>query len=594
MFTLLSISLWSVFLSGCYAKLYTSVSTLPSLSYDFVVVGGGTAGSVVASRLTENPDFSVLVLEAGVSNAGVLDSEAPFLVVDMASNPLWSWNFSTTPQFGLGGRTGPYPRAHILGGCSSHNGMYYTRGSAEDFNRYAAVTGDEGWSWDNLLPYFFKNENWTAPADGHDTRGQFDPGVHSTHGMMSVSLTGFSYPASARVLQTTKELPEEFPFNLDMNSGTPLGVGWLQETIGDGERSSAATAYLPPDIQQRPNLDIFLNARVTRLLANTSSDGVSFHSVEFSQDQNAPRLTVTARKEIILSAGAVGTPSILQHSGVGNKTTLTALGLPVLLDLPRVGQNAADHPLVDPTWAVSGNETLEAVQQNATRRTEAETEWNATRTGPFTAIGVTHVGWARVAGVYAPGEDPAAGPASPHVELMFTVGTSAGSFGGLMPGRFFSIGTAVVAPTSRGSVTINSTDPFEPPLIDPGLLANDTDLHALREAVKMAQRFVTAPVWAGYILSPANAIAGTTDDDAALEAAIIAAAGSSSHLVGTAGMSARGSTDGVVDPDLLVKGARGLRVIDASVLPFIPAAHTQVATYVIAERAADLVKAAWA
>ncbi|KAJ7471308.1 pyranose dehydrogenase [Mycena galericulata] len=591
MFTLLSVSLWSVFLSGCYAKLYTSVSSLPSLSYDFVVVGGGTAGSVVANRLTENPDFSVLVLEAGVSNAGVFDSEVPFLFADMLTNPLWSWNFSMTPQPGLGGRAGPYPRGRILGGCSSHNGMFYTRGSAEDYNRYAAVTGDDGWSWNNLLPYFFKNEKWTAPADGHDTRGQFDPAVHSTTGLTLVSLTGFSYPASARVLQTTKELPDEFPFNLDMNSGTPLGVGWLQETIGGGERSSAATSYLPPDIQQRPNLDILLNAQVTRLLANTSSDGVSFHSVEFSQDQNAPRLTVTARKEIILSAGAVGTPSILQHSGVGNKTALTALGLQVLLDLPGVGQNAADHPAVFLTWAVSGNETLEAVQQNATRLAEAEAEWNATRTGPFTAIGVSHVGYTRVASVYAPGEDPAAGPATPHIELTFTEG----SLAGLMPGgHFFTIAAEVASPVSRGSVTINSTDPFAPPLIDPGLLANVTDLHALREGAKMAQRFVTAPVWAGYILSPANALASATDDDAALEAAIIAAAGSGPHLVGTASMSARGSTNGVVDPDLLVKGARGLRIIDASVLPFIPAAHTQVPTYVIAERAADLVKAAWA
>jgi len=173
---------------------------------------------------------------------------------------------------------------------------------------------------------------------------------------------------------------------------------------------------------------------------------------------------------------------------------------------------------------------------------------------------------------------------------MFT----AGSFGGLMPGgHFFSIGTAVVTPTSRGSVTINTTDVFAPPLIDPGLLVEDVDLHALREAVKMAQRFVTAPAWAGYILSPANALAGATDD-ATLEAAIRAAASSSSHLVGTVSMSARGAVDGVVDPDLLVKGARGLRVIDASVLPRIPAAHTQAATYVIAERGADLVKAAWA
>ncbi|KAJ7471315.1 alcohol oxidase [Mycena galericulata] len=494
MFMLLSISLWSVFLSGCHAKLYTSVSALPSLSYDFVVVRGGTAGSAVASRLTENP----VVLEAG--KAGVFESEVPFLFADMLTNPLWSWNFSMTPQPGLVST----PLVVCLGPYNPVDGMFYTRGSAEDYNRYAAVTGDEGWSWNNLLPYFFKNEKWTAPADGHDTRGQFDPAVHSTNGMTLVSLSGFSYPASARVLQTTKELPDEFPFNLDMNSGTPLGV--------------------------------------------------------------APRLTVTARKEIILSAGAVGTPSILQHSGVGNKTALTALGLQVLLDLPGVGG---------------------AAECDAARRGGGGVECDAHR-AVHGDRGVARRVHARCG--YAPGEDPAAGPATPHIELTFTEG----SLAGLMPGgHFFTIAAEVASPVSRGSVTINSTDPFAPPLIDPGLLVNDTDLHALREAVKMGQRFLTAPVWAGYILSPAEAIAGTTDD-AALDAALIAGAMGSSHLVGTASMSAQGSMDGVVDPDLLVKGARGLRVIDASVLPFIPTAHTQAATYVVAERAADLVKAAWA
>ncbi|KAJ7658968.1 pyranose dehydrogenase [Mycena rosella] len=571
---------------GCHAKIYNAVSDLPSLSYDFVIVGGGTAGSVVANRLTENPDFSVLVLEAGVTNEGVVDSEAPFFVVDMLANPIWSYNYLSTPQAGLNGRVVPYARARILGGCSSHNGMYYTRGTREDYDRYAALTGDQGWSWDHLLPYFFKNERWTAPADGHDTQGQFDPHVHSTRGLTSVSLTGFSYSASARVIQTTAELQDEFPFNLDMNSGTPLGVGWLQETIGGGERSSAATAYLAPQFQQRPNLHILLNAQVSRLVADTGNDGVAFHSVEFSQDQ-----FVASRKEIILSAGVIGTPQILQASGVGNKTDLQALGLHTLLDLPSVGRNASDHPVLSVTWAVNSTDTLDEVRQNATRLAAAVVEWDATKTGPVTAIGVTHVGWNRINDdLLIQFGDGAAGPATPHVELMFT----AGSFGGLMPGHFFSIGTAVVAPLSRGSVMLNRTHPLTgPPLIDPGLLSNEFDVVALREGIKMARQFVTAKVWEGYILNEADSFVNATTD-AELDAAVRAIAGTSSHLVGTAGMSARDAAYGVVDPDLLVKGARGLRIIDASVLPIVPAAHTQAATYVIAERGADLVKAAWA
>ncbi|KAJ7873496.1 aryl-alcohol oxidase-like protein [Mycena olivaceomarginata] len=564
-----------------------------------VLAVGGTAGSVVANRLTENPTISVLVVEDG---ADVRDSCLYTYGFKISSVGMKAfWNYTTTPQQGFNGRTIPYVRARILGGCSSHNGMFYTRGSRDDFDRYASITGDAGWSWDMLLPYFLKNEHWTQPADGHDTRGQFDPRVHGTHGMTSVSLNGFNYPASARVLQTTAELPSAFPFNLDMNSGNPLGVGWLQETIGGGERSSAATAYLSSRFLARPNLHIVLNTRVLRLLGNNNTAGVVFHGAEISQDSSSPSSTVTARNEIILSAGAIGTPSILQHSGIGNVTALRALGISPLVDLPSVGRNTSDHPLLTATWAVSGNETTESVRQNATRFAEAFAQWNTTRTGPLTAIGRTHLGWARLTPEQlAPFKDPSAGPVAPHIELMFYVGAQPhtrslnADLGGELPGgHFFSTGIAAVSPASRGSVTINTTDPFAAPLIDPGLLENDLDVVALREGVKLVRQFVTAPVWADYILNSVGVLANaTTDPD--LDGVVRAVAGTTSHIVSTVAMSAREAPYGVVDPDLRVKGTRGLRVIDASVLPFIPGGHPQAATYIITERGADLVKAAWA
>ncbi|KAJ7243034.1 alcohol oxidase [Mycena rebaudengoi] len=585
MFSTLYLFLLAIAATG-HCKIYTAVSDLPTHSFDFIVVGGGTAGSAVANRLTENPKFSVLVLEAGPSNEGVVEAEAPSLVLQFDNQAKFHWNYTTTPQPGLNGRAIPYSRARTLGGCSAHNGMFYTRGSREDFDRYAQVTGDAGWSWDRLLPYFFKNEKWTEPADHHDTRGQYDPRVHGTKGMVSVSLAGYEWPASRRVTQATREFPEQFPFNLDTNAGNPLGIGFLQETIGQGQRSSASTSYLGPKFQSLPNLHILLNAQVSRLIANKTNNRIVFNGVEFSQDQSTLS-TVVARKEVILSAGTIGTPSILLHSGVGDKIVLQALGISSILDLPSVGKNVSDHPSVVPTWSVPNDtETVESVSQNMTRFNEAFAEWNKTKTGPFSVIAITHVGWFRIPGIFNRFSDPAAGPRSPHIELKFGAG------GGGLPGHFFSINTAIVSPTSRGSISINSSNPFDPPVIDPGFFKNDLDVQVLREGVKLAKKFVTAPVWDGYILSMTGALANATTD-AEIEQVIRNTAGTSGHIIGSAAMSAKDAGYGVVNPDLLVKGAKGLRIIDVSVLPFVPSAHTQAAAYAIAERGADLIKAAW-
>ncbi|KAJ7049483.1 pyranose dehydrogenase [Mycena amicta] len=577
------------FVAVCRSIILSDLSSR-QLQYDFVVIGGGTSGSVLASRLSEKADFSVLLLEAGVSNEGVVVSQAPYLVNTMLTEPVYSWNFTTVPQPGLNNRAIPYPRGHILGGCSSHNGMFYTRGSAEDFDRYAALTADNAWSWNSSLKYFFKNEKWTEPIDGHNTQGQFNPADHSTTGRTSVSLAGYEWPVASRVLQTTKELPDEFPFNLDMNSGHPLGVGWLQFTIGKGQRSSAATAYLSPDVLKRPNLHVLLDAKVSRLIpVDLKPAVVAFNEVEFSHGGSS--FTVTANKEIVLAGGTVGSAHILLNSGIGNKTVLSSLGITPILDLPSVGQNVSDHAAVIPTWLVNATEpepaTPDSLGQTTTLFDEAFAQWNESRMGPFGVIGVTHVGYFRLDEDALSGiVDPAAGSRTPHFELKFT----ASHFFRVSGRHYFAINTGVVSPKSRGSITLNASNPTGPPLIDPGLLSDPFDVMVLRHGIKAARRFVSAPSWRSYILAD---LFSNITSDAELDTFIRNTASSSSHLVGSAAISARDASWGVVDPDLVLKGAKGVRIVDASVLPIVPSAHTQAATYVVAERAADLIKETW-
>ncbi|KAJ7110478.1 aryl-alcohol oxidase-like protein [Mycena epipterygia] len=555
---------------------------------------GGTAGNVVANRLTENPNFSVLVLEAGVSNEGVIDSIVPFLLLNLVQpNNIYEWNYTTTPQSGLNGRIINYLRGHKMFASSTGlllnmvDGMAYTRGSADDYNRYAKVTGDPGWSWDRLLPYFFKasTKRWTEPADHHDTRGQFDPSVHSTRGINFVSLDGYPWPMfEDRVIETTKYFPEEFPFNLDMNSGKPLGVGWIQSTIGGGERSTSATSYLAPNFIQRGNLHVLLHAQVSKLVNSSRVGGkLAFEGAEFAQGS---LFIAKARKEIILSAGAVGTPSILMHSGIGDQEALVALGIPSLLDLKSVGANASDQPQFGVSWSVNSTQTLASINQNHTSFDEAFAQWNRTRTGPFVETGTTNLAFLRLdSDSLGNFTDPSAGDDSPHFEIAFSPS------GGKGPGNFMSVEMAVLNPVSRGSITITSNNPFDAPAIDPGFLQSEPDLLTAREALKRVQKFVTAPLWRDYIIAPTQDLENLSQHE--LDEFIRNNTRTSFHLVGTAAMSPRNANYGVVDPDLLVKGATGLRIIDASVLPFVPSAHTQAATYVVAERAADLVKEAW-
>ncbi|KAK0463301.1 alcohol oxidase [Armillaria novae-zelandiae] len=515
--------------SCALGAIYERFEDLPTPNFDFIIVGGGTAGNVLANRLTENSQVSVLVLEAGGSTADVLLSEVPFYCISATPGTSLDWNFTTTEQPGLNGRSISFPRGFGLGGSSTVNYMFYTRGPSQDYDRYAQISGDPGWGWEALQPYFRKNERIVPPSDHHNTTGEFDPAIHSLNGINSVSLPGVSRATDGRVIQTTSELPDEFPFNLDYNSG------------------SSQTSYLGPSYIGRPNLHV-----------------------------------LTHTHEIILSAGSVGTPNILLHSGIGDDAELTALGITPRLHLPDVGKNLTDHTLYTGlSFFVNDTSTIENIYfRNTTFQSETLAEWQANRTG-FLSTGIANqIGFLRIpeeAGILD--GDPCAGNLTAHYEFIFSNGLIAPS---PPPGNFFSIGIAGLCPLSRGNITINSTNPLDPPLINPNYFSHPQDIAIMQYAVESANKFVAAAAWDGYIL---GATANITEN------VLRNGVGTVFHPVGTASMSPADASWGVVNPDLKLKGAKAVRIVDASVLPLIPSGHTQVPVYIIAERAADMIKA---
>ncbi|KAK7438863.1 hypothetical protein VKT23_017789 [Stygiomarasmius scandens] len=598
--SLLSLSLLATLLPLSQAALFTSPADLPRTQYDFIVVGAGTAGNVVANRLSEDSSKTVLVIEAGIDDTDVEIIQVPFFGPNTPQS-LVDWNYSTIPQAALHGREIPVPRGYVLGGSSNLHYMVWTQASTDLYDSYAKITGDSSWGWDEILP-LWQNISTLVPSPNNPSLPPLprnDLTLSNGNGPVQVNLANFATDIDFRVVNASKELElsgasgGRFKFTEDMNTGNSIGFGFNQESAGGGQRSSSATSYLHPALSTRPNLDVLIRTQVMRLL---ETEDLTFTTVEVAQSAEGPLTTLTASSEVILSAGSIGTPQILLLSGIGPKEELAQVGIESKVDSIGVGKNLVDHPLVLTYYRVSSDSTFDDVIRNVTLFGETLEKWEDDRMGLFSTSSTNVIGFMRI----PQGEganDPSSGPLSAHIELLFTNGFAAlGATKQPDEGNFMTVIAAVVSPKSRGSLTLNSAKggTFTHPNIDYALLSDDFDIQALQQALRDADTFLNASSWTQpepYIIEPFGDWAVARDGtDADREAYIRANAITVYHPVGTTKMGSGSAATDVTDSRLRVRGVKGVRVVDASIFPTIPECHPQAPIYTVGEKGALMIK----